>query len=440
VTPTVSLRSMATWTNWSRLATSHPAQELTPHDAGEVVDAVRDARRRQLTVKMPGTGHSFTDIAVTDGVLLRPGSLRGIMAVDLDAMTVTALAGTPLGELNVALARLGLSLHNMGDIQEQTLAGAISTGTHGTGGVVSSISAQVSGLELVTGDGEMICANAVENSDVLDVARVGLGALGIITSVTLRVEPMFVLEAHDGPMSWDRAVAEFDALAAENHYFELYWFPHTDRVLAKRNNRTLDQAKPLSRSRAWFDDEFLSNRVFGWVNALGNLSPRLVPRINAVSARALGERRYSDEAYKVFTSPRRVVFREMEYAVPREAGLSALRDVRALLDRSRWRISFPVEVRLCPADDVPLSPGYGRDSVYLAFHTNVGTDHRDYFRGVEDVLRGHGGRPHWAKLHTMTAADLAADYPRWEDFQAMRDRLDPGRIFTNPYLARVLGP
>ena len=405
-----------------------------------MVDAVVAARRQHLRVKMPGTGHSFPGIALTDGLLLRPGGLRGVVGVDLDAMTVTVLAGTPLTELNQALERHGLSLHNMGDIDQQTVAGAISTGTHGTGGTTASLSAQVTGLELVTGTGELLHASAAENADVLSVGRVGLGALGVLVSVTMAVEPLFTLEAHEAPARWDEAVATFDERTATHHHYEMYWFPHTDRLLTKANDRTLDEPRPLSRPRAWFDDEFLANRVFGWANALGNRRPRLIPRINALSGRALGERRYSDVAHRVFTSPRRVVFKEMEYAVPREAGLDALREVRSLIDRSDWRISFPVEVRVSPPDDVPLSTSEGRASTYLAFHTNQRTDHTAYFEAVERVLVRYDGRPHWGKLHTRTASDLEPAYPRWKEFTALRDRLDPDRLFTNDYLERVLGP
>lgn len=430
---------MATWTSWSGLSTAHPTQEVSPHDAGEVVDAVVAARHQNLTVKMPGTGHSFTDIALTNGLMLRPGGLRGVIGVDEDAMTVTALAGTPLSELNSSLEKLGLTLHNMGDIDEQTVAGAISTGTHGTGGQRSSLSGQVSGLELVTGQGELLQANAGENPEILDVARLGLGAIGILTAVTFDVEPMFTLEAHEAPMLWDEALERFEELVTDNHHFEMYWFPHTERVLTKRNNRTLDPPEPLSRAKRWLDDEFLSNRVFGWANRLGNRRPGLVRLINDLSGRALSERRYSDVPHRVFTSTRRVVFREMEYAVPREVALDALREVRSTIDGSDWSISFPVEIRACPGDDVPLSAAYQRDSVYLAFHTNQQTDHTDYFRGVEEVLRAYDGRPHWGKLHGRASTDLAPAYPRWADFQAMRERLDPDRIFTNPYLDRVLG-
>ena len=430
---------MATWSNWTGLSTAHPAQLVSPHDAGEVIDAVVAARHQHLTVKMTGTGHSFTDIAMTDGLMLRPHSLRGITAVDRDAMTVTVMAGTPLHELNAGLERLGLSLNNMGDIAEQTIAGAISTGTHGTGGRWSSLSAQVVALELVTGHGELLHADDEEHPDILAAAKVGLGALGILTSVTLAVEPLFTLEAHERPMQWDEALGEFDRLASENHHFDMYWFPHTDRLLTKQNNRTVDDPEPLSRFRSWFDDEFLSNRVFSLINRAGNARPGLIPRLNQVSARALGERRYSDVPHKVFTSPRRVVFREMEYALPREAGLHALRDVRALIDRRDWRISFPVELRVAQAEDIPLSPAQGRDTVHLAFHTNAQTDHAGFFTSVEDVLRGYDGRPHWGKLHTRTHDDLEPAYPRWHEFQTVRDRLDPDRIFANPYLDRVLG-
>lgn len=428
-----------TWHSWSGLTTSRPRRTVVPRDAEDVARAVRRAAADGATVKMPGSGHSFTDIAQADDVMLLPGQLRGITAVDRDAMTVTVLAGTPLHELNATLEHLGLSLHNMGDVAYQTVAGATATGTHGTGGLVASLAAQVVGLELVTGEGELLRTGAEENPEVLDVVRIGLGAMGILTALTFRVEPLFVLEADEQPLHWDQALATFDEQLATHHHYEMYWFPHTERLLAKADDRTLDDPEPLPRVRGWVDDELLSNTVFGLLNRLGNRRPGVIPRANNVAARALSARRYSDVAHRVFVSSRRVRFREMEYAVPREAGLDALRDVRALIDRSGWRISFPVEIRATPADDVPLSTSYGRESTYLAFHVNAATDHRDYFTGVEKILRSYDGRPHWGKLHTRTAADLAPCYPRWEDAQAMRDRLDPGRLFANAYLTRVLG-
>lgn len=430
---------MSAWRNWSGLTTAGPSEIRSPRDTADVVAAVERARERRTTVKMPGTGHSFTGIAAPEGIMLSPTQLSGVVGVDREAMTVTVLAGTPLQVLNASLEALGLSLHNMGDIAEQTVAGATSTGTHGTGGLVASLSAQLAGLELVTGTGEVLRASETENPDVFAVARVGLGALGVITTLTFEVEPMFTLEAHEYPLLWSEALGRFDELAADNHHFEMYWFPHTDRVLAKANNRTLDDPEPLGRFRHWLDDDFLSNTVFGLVNRVGNARPGWIPRINDVAGRALSERTYSDAPHRVFTSPRKVVFREMEYAVPREAGLDALRAARRWIEDSGLTISFPVEIRVTPADDIALSTASGRDSLYLAFHMNAQTDHTAYFAGVEDVLRGYDGRPHWGKLNTRTAADLEPAYPRWAEFQKVRDRLDPDRIFVNEYLRRVLG-
>jgi FAD-linked oxidoreductase len=411
-----------------------------------VVASVVAAREAGSTVKMVGTGHSFTGIATPGDVMLRPDRLTGIVSVDRDAMTVTAYAGTRLEMLNAELERLGLSLHNMGDIAAQTLAGATSTGTHGTGGVTAGLAAQLVGLQLVTGTGEVVDATRERNADVLCTARVGLGALGILTTVTFAVEPLFLLEAVEQPMSWDEALGSFDDMVAESHHCDMYWFPHTDRLLTKRNNRLdadVSEAEPLSRVRAWVDDELLSNTVFGLLTAGANRVPAVIPRMNQVSARVLSPRTYSDVAHRVFTSPRRVVFREMEYAVPREAGLDALQEVRKVIDASEWRISFPIEIRVAPADDIPLSTASGRDSLYLAFHTHARSDwrtHAAYTEAMERVMRDYDGRPHWGKLHTRTAEDLAPAYSRFSEFLAMRDRLDPDRVFTNAYLDRVLGP
>ena len=374
--------------------------------------------------------------------MLRPDAMTGIVAVDRDASTVTAMAGTTLKQLNGGLAGLGLSLHNMGDIAEQTLAGAVSTGTHGTGGTAAGLSVQVVALELVTGEAEVLRASAAENADVLEMARVGLGALGILTTVMFQVEPIFVLEAHEQPMSWSDAMADFDEMAAASDHLDMYWFPHTDRMLTKRNTRLgtdLSQASPLSRWRRWVDDDFLQNTAFGVLTAGANRSPRTIPRINRVAARLLSERTYSDVPHRVFTSERRVVFREMEYAVPRAAGLEALSEVRHALDSSSLAISFPVEIRVAPPDDIPLSTAYDRDSFYLAFHTHRDADHAEYFALMEPIMRAHDGRPHWGKVHTCNAADLAPVYPRFDDFLAMRDRLDPDRVFANQHLARILG-
>ncbi len=261
----------------------------------------------------------------------------------------------------------------------------------------------------------------------------------MVSEITFAVEPEFLLTAREEPMPFDRVVGEFDQLVAENEHFEFYWFPHTESCNTKRNNRSTGPAAPLTPLRGWVDDELLSNGVFQAACALGRAVPATVPGVARVSSRALSARSYTDIPYKVFTSPRRVRFLEMEYAIPRAALVEALRALKALVERSDFRVSFPVEVRTAPADDIPLSTASGRETAYVAVHMYRGTPHEAYFSAVERIMTAHAGRPHWAKLHSRDAEYLAGVYPRFEEFTALRDRLDPDRVFGNDYLRRVLG-
>ncbi|MBB1252241.1 FAD-binding protein [Streptomyces sp. OF3] len=428
-----------TWRNWAGNAEARPLRTVAPATTEALAEVVRRAAEDGLPVKAVGTGHSFTTVATTGGVLIRPDRLTGVRRIDREAGTVTVAAGTPLHVLNRTLAREGLSLTNMGDIMEQTVSGATSTGTHGTGRDSGSLAAQIAAMELVLADGSVLRCSRTENPEVFSAARVGLGALGVITELTFEVEPLFLLHAREEPMRFDRVAAEFDQLVAENEHFEFYWFPHTENCNTKRNNRTQGPAVPLPRMRGWVDDELLSNGVFQAVCSLGRAVPAAVPTVARVSSRALSARSYSDIPYKVFTSPRRVRFLEMEYAVPREAAMAALGELKSMTERGGLRIGFPVEVRTAPADDIPLSTAGGRESAYLAVHVYRGTPHEAYFTAAERIMTAHGGRPHWGKLHTRDAEYLSGVYPRFAEFTALRDRLDPERRFGNDYLRRVLG-
>ncbi|WP_416979288.1 D-arabinono-1,4-lactone oxidase [Streptomyces sp. T028] len=428
-----------TWRNWGGNVTARPAREVMPASVDELAAAVRRAAEDGLKVKAVGSGHSFTSIAATDGVLIRPQLLTGIRKIDRDNMTVTVEAGTPLKRLNMALTREGLSLTNMGDIMVQTVSGATSTGTHGTGRDSGSIAAQVKGLELVTADGTVLTCSEKENPEVFTAARIGLGALGIVTAITFAVEPVFLLTAREEPMPFDKVLADFDELWAENEHFEFYWFPHTGNTNTKRNNRSAGPRKPVSQVSGWIEDEFLSNGVFQVAQWVGQAVPATIPAIAQVSSKALSARTYTDIPYKVFTSPRRVRFVEMEYAVPRAAVTEVLRELKAMVDRSNLKVSFPVEVRTAPADDITLSTASGRDSAYVAVHMVRGTAYQGYFTAAERIFTAHEGRPHWGKVHTRDAEYFARVYPRFGEFTALRDRLDPDRLFQNDYLRRVLG-
>jgi FAD-linked oxidoreductase len=436
---TAGKNSRTAWRNWAENVTAAPARVVEPASVEEVQEAVRRAAEDGLRVKAVGTGHSFTAAAATEGVLLRPQALAGIREIDRSAGTVTVGAGTALKDLNRALAREGLSLTNMGDIMEQTVSGATSTGTHGTGRDSASIAAQIRAMELVTADGRVLTCSEKENPEVFAAARIGIGALGVVTALTFAVEPLFFLTAREEPMGFDRVTAEFEEHFAENEHFEFYWFPHTGNCNTKRNNRSQGPAAPPGPVSAWIEDELLSNGLFQAVNSLGRAVPATIPAIARVASRALSARTYTDIPYKVFTSPRRVRFVEMEYAVPREQVVEVLRELRAMVDRSGLRISFPVEVRTAPADDIALSTASGRDTAYVAVHMYRGTPYQAYFTAAERIFTAHGGRPHWGKVHTRDAEYFAAAYPRFGEFTALRDRLDPDRRFGNDYLRRVLG-
>jgi L-gulonolactone oxidase len=430
---------MARWTNWAKTVSADVAP-VRPETVEELQHIVAEAAARGERVKAIGAGHSFTAIGETDGVQILPDGLSGILHADSSTGLVTVLAGTRLHELNDALWHVGLALPNLGDIDVQTVAGAISTGTHGTGRLLGGLATQVSSMQLVAADGSVLYLDGA--SDLLfAAARIGLGALGIIATVTLQCVPAFALSASELPGSLDRTLDELDAELELNDHFEFYWFPHTRRVLTKRNNRTLPDAplRPLSRMRHTIDDELLSNNLFGAINRVTTRRPALIPRANAVAARALSARTYTDRSYRVFTSPRRVVFREMEYAVPRAAVPEVLREIEAWIARSHERIGFPVEVRFAAADDIWLSTAYGRDTGYVAVHQYHQRAHEPYFRAVEAIARSVDGRPHWGKLHYRHALSLRETYPHFDDFLAVRDKLDPDRVFGNDYLLRVLG-
>ncbi|MGP4113464.1 D-arabinono-1,4-lactone oxidase [Streptomyces sp. 4N509B] len=430
------------WRNWARTQTAHPARVERPTNADELSAVVRRAVADGLRVKAVGSGHSFTGVAVTDGVLVRMDAMARPVSVDRDTGLVTVEAGMTLRRLNELLAAHELAMTNLGDIDRQTVSGAISTGTHGTGARSPSLAAQVRALELVTADGSLVRCDADTRPELFAAARVGLGALGVLTRVTLQCEAAFALHAVETPARLETVLAGLERLLAENEHVEFFWFPHTDRTLTKRNNRLPPGATPhpLGRARAWFEDEFLSNTAFAALNRIGAALPRAIPRLNAFAGRALSPRSYSTDSHRVFVSPRRVVFREMEYAVPREAVTEVVRAIGRWLELSGERVAFPVEVRFGPAEDLWLSTAHGRDTAYVAVHQYQRRPYERYFRAVAGIADAVGGRPHWGKLHYLTAETLRPRYPRFDDFLRVRDELDPAGVFANDHLDRVLGP
>lgn len=429
----------ATWRNWARTETAHPARVLRPRAAEEVADAITAAARDGLPVKAAGAGHSFTGIAAAPGVQLDLSGMQGVLGVDTARGQVRLAAGTRLRQVPQLLKDFDLAMENLGDIDVQSVAGATSTGTHGTGARFGGLATQIAALTLVDGQGRLREISP-RHGELFPAARLGLGALGVITELTIQCVPKFQLHAVDRPEPLHEVLETFQQRATGADHFEFFWFPHTTTALTKTNTRLPAEApsRPLSAARRWLDDDLMANKVFAMACALGRAVPGVIAPINRLAQKLTGDREYTDVSTAVFATRRDVRFREMEYALPRETVPAVVREIGRLIERRRWRISFPLEVRVAASDDIWLSTAYGRDTGYVAVHRYYKEDHHEYFRAAEEIFRAHDGRPHWAKIHYQHAESLARSYPRFGDFLAARDTLDPGRIFENPYLARVL--
>ena len=435
-------RSQQDWQNWAGNQSASPLQVAQARDVDDVSLVVRSAAERGLRVRPVGAGHSFTAAAVTDGVLLRLDHLTGVTSVDPVTGRVRVLSGTRLHQLNPALQEVGLALPNLGDIDRQALAGAIATGTHGTGARLHGIASAVTGLALVLADGTVLECSAERHADVFEAARIGLGALGIVTEVELQCVPAFRLHAVERPEPLLPLLERVQEEADANDHFELYWFPHTDRTMTKRNNRVEEGDTvpgPLPAWRAWVDDELMANGLFERVNRVAARWPATVPTLAQVTGRAQTAREFTDDSWRVFCSRRAVRFVESEYAVPRAAVRDVVLALRDWVDRHDEALPFPVEVRFLAADDLWLSTAHGRDTAYVAVHQYHRMRHERYFAAFEAIVAEHDGRPHWGKLHTLDASRLRRLYPRFDDFLAVRRKLDPTGLFGNAYLERVLG-
>ena len=391
-------------------------------------------------VKAVGAGHSFNDSAATDGVQISLDRLGGVAAIDRERRRAVVGAGIRLAALNRELAAAGLALPNQGDVAYQSVAGAAATGTHGTGARLAGLASAVVGMKIIDGSGQLIRCDEQHRPDLLRAARVGLGALGIVTEVTLQCVPAFDLHAVETVEPLDQALEAFDERAAANDHFEIYWMPGGRRCQVKRANRTSEPRRPPSRL-AWLRDKVVGeNLAFGALNTLGTRIPAAAPTVTRLIEAGLSDRDFIDAAHRVLTSPRWVRFHEMEYAVPRTALGEAFARVRALASGLDEPAVFPLEVRVSAADDIPLSPAFGRDTAWIAAHVRKGRPYAAYFRGFEEIMDDYGGRPHWGKLHFQDRGRLASLYPQWDLFAAARRELDPDGRFANSYTDRVLGP
>ena len=431
---------MPTWTNWAHQQRCAPAAIERPRSEEEVAAAVRVAARCGLRVRAAGSGHSFTDAACTDGVMLDLARMHRVLDTDAASGLVRVQPGITLNALGRELAARGLALENQGDIDAQTLAGALATATHGTGARFGNLSSRIEAMRVVTGAGEPVELTPASDDEGLRAARVGIGATGIVTELTLRCVPLFTLRRVDQPRPLADTLERLDEHVDGNDHFEFWAFPYSNVVLCRFSERLDSEPRGGRNWGAWAQENLLENAALGVVFRLGRRAPRAIPRLNRLVCRATSGSVKEDRSWRVFATKRAVRFTEMEYAIPRAHAREAAERVLELVEHRRLPVGFPIEVRFTAADDAFLSTAHGRETAYIAVHQFVGMEYESYFRAVERIMDDYDGRPHWGKRSYQTAATLAGRYPEWERFQAARARLDPAGTFENDYTERVLGP
>lgn len=419
---------MAHWSNWSGSVDARPDRIERPKTFTDLAGLVRSARK----VRVVGAGHSFMPLCETHGTLLSLSELEGDITIDGDASRAWAPAGCSLAKLTDALWRKGWSLINQGDVNPQALAGAIGTGTHGTGAKLGTLSSAARAFELMTHDGSIVRCSPAENPDLFEAQRLSLGLFGVATRIEIDILPAYHLEERLEVYPLAEIAERWDQLAAENRHVEFFVFPYADLAMMK-----ILHPKPSEGEMK--EQKDMDDAAFRKVCELckrfpfltGFLQRRLLPREM--------KRRRVGPAYRIFPSERTVKFEEMEYELPRANGWPALREVIAWIRKNRLPVAFPFEFRLVAADDIWMSPFQGREGASISMHQYHRMAWRDIFSEAENIFRAHDGRPHWAKRHTLTTADVHALYPDASKFCAVRDRVDPGAKFANAHLSQLFG-
>ncbi|MCS1350826.1 D-arabinono-1,4-lactone oxidase [Mechercharimyces sp. CAU 1602] len=426
------------WKNWSGDVECEPAQLSTPQSIEEIQALLKKCESEGRQVRVVGSGHSFSPLVQTNDMMISLDGLQGIIHHDVERAEAEVWAGTKLYTLGEELAARGFAQENLGDINAQSIAGAVSTGTHGTGVQFGSLSTQVKTVTLLTATGEEKTFSTTENASLLPAAQLSLGSLGVITKLTLALLPKYCLRYQSERVLLQDCLARLDEYNQNHRHFEFYWFPYTKWVQIKTMDQT-DEAPTGTTLWNQFNKTVVENGLFWLVSECSRLFPRTSRSVSKLSARGVPVLHEVNESHRLFASPRLVRFHEMEYSIPANRLPEVMEEIEVCVEKHRFAVHFPLECRYVKADNIWLSPAYGRDSAFIAVHMYKGMPYKEYFAALEEIFLRHEGRPHWGKMHTQSAEELKNRYPKWEEFMRVREELDPAGLFLNPYLRRVFG-
>ena len=419
------------WKNWSGSQSCQPTARHAPGTLTELQQLVAQA---QGCVRPVGSGHSFSPLVPTDHTLISLARMTLPSQIH-DDLSATISAGTRLGDLGEPLARQGQALINMPDIDEQSLAGALATATHGTGAGIGCLSSFIKAMTLVTAEGDVLHCSRSQHPDVFDAARVNLGTLGLVTDIRLQNTKPYFLKRETEWLPIEEILANAEQLADNNRNVEFYYIPFSGMGFTDVHNVTTESTGSSNKLDQNDGAETLKD-LRDWLG----FSPKIRELVLSSYMKSLDKEVSVAASWQNYASERNVRFNEMEYHLPRAEGLKAVAEIRTVLEENFNDVFFPIEVRFVKQDDIWLSPFYQRDCISIAVHRYFNEDYRPYFKAIEPIFRKYGGRPHWGKLNTLNRQDLAALYPRWEAFEEVRRQLDPNGKFLNPYLRSLFAP
>lgn len=423
--------------NWSGLEKWSPNEMLFPDSEEAIQKIVKRALDEKKKIRVIGSGHSFTKLCITDHILISLDKYQGIVQVDKSKNQAIVKGGTKLKKLGQLLHTEGLAMENLGDIDAQSIAGTISTGTHGTGTSFGTISTQVRAIRFVNGSGEIVQCSEENNRELFKAAQVSLGVLGIITQITLQCMPSYKLKMEYNKSTLTEVLKNYKTLNQEIRNFECYWMPYTDAVLTKKASITNNEIDKIGLS-SFFQEVILENVGFKILCELANWFPSKNRWVSKTSAATLGHHVKTAYSHQTYATVRAVKFNEMEYNIPVDAYAEVMKAVQDSFEENDFRVHFPIENRFVKGDDIYLSPAYGRDSAYIACHVYSKKPFHEYFKKMEDIFKAYDGRPHWGKLHTRTAREFHEIYPMMNEFLKHRKEHDSEKIFTTKYLQSIL--